>query len=142
MLGAARGPPAGDLAPHGIEATPGICAHFSQFTGIRAKQELAEERVDGRDVISPPSRPECRIPGQWLDRPVSVELLRDAAEQIIDLRHVITAACDQESRVPDLFAGHWPSLVTGPVRGYDFGDPAWYVSLECPHCKQQHDSCY
>src|SRR5690349_16625800 len=60
-LGAVTGPAAGEPAPHGVEAAPGICAHFSQLTGARAKQELAQEPVDGIDVIPRPPRPECRI---------------------------------------------------------------------------------
>lgn len=112
--GAVTVPAASELAPDGVESAPGICAHFSQFTGARAKEELAQEPIDGRDVISRPPCPECRIPGQWLDRLVGVELCRDATQQIIDLRHVIPPTRDQESSVPDLFAGHWPGLMTGP----------------------------
>jgi hypothetical protein len=85
----------GDPAPgelgHG-EVTPRVFDHPSRPILARVKKELVQEPVDGIDVICPPrchSYSERCVADQLPGRPTGVQLRRDAAKQIVDLRHVI-----------------------------------------------------
>src|SRR5579859_2536501 len=120
-------PPAGaagevaDLAPIELgrdgEVAPGVLAHDSQVAVVQA--ELLQEPVDGVGVISIVMTSERCILYQRFDGPTCVDLRRDAAKQIVHLRHVVDLLppCDQERRVPDLVAGHGLSLTAGPGHG-------------------------
>jgi hypothetical protein len=89
---------------------PGVIANLVQLDVAPGKEDLAQEPIDGVDVISPSpcSRSDQHVLNQWPGRPLRVEFCGDAAKQIIDLPRIIA----RDSVVTGMPEPHIPDLIT------------------------------
>ena len=79
------------------EATPRVSARSGLLGVALAMEEIVQEPIDGVDVIEPlsPCQEPC-ILDQRFNGPVGIDLRRDTAKQIVNLRRILTV--------------HWGSL--------------------------------
>src|SRR5262245_19744505 len=73
------------------KVTPRVSTCSGPFGVALVKEELVQEPIDGVDVIEPlsPCLEPCAL-DQRLNGPVGINLRRDTAKQIVNLRRVVT----------------------------------------------------